>query len=276
METLTREANKLQEGAMPGAENGDRFWEREFNAKQSIERSQYLNERCQHHERRGTEFKVKCGLELYRSKLNVKHGKWYLFLKKAQIYPSTATRRMQTALEFMVWAGVIRPEEKVKEQHIITSMEISYLKPCKLHGFAEYKQESFNGNEFNTEMLEVEGKKERKPWIKPNLRKDWRSIPGCEDNELGFDPIQLSQFIRKHWLDWPVERQAKVVEELCLTVDIFRVLLRDMKDYYQPEIKKLMVSLPRKRDAEIDALNKMLAFLQPDGYPAISNVAVKE
>lgn len=250
--------------AEPGS-NGDKFWLREFNAKQSIKRSQHLEERCQHHERRGIEFKVKSGLEFYRAKLNVKHGEWYLYLKKAQIYPSTATRRMQDALEFMVWAGVIPPGEKVKEQHVITAMEISYLRPCKLHGFAEYKHESFNGDEFNAKMLEE--KKERKPWIKPKLRINWRSIPG-EERELGFDPIIFSQFIRKHWLDWPVERQAKIIEELRLTVDVFRVFLSDIKDYYEPEIKKLMVSLPKKRDAEIDALNKMLAFLQPDGYPA--------
>lgn len=272
MKTLTRETKRLWEEAIPSAgpgRNGDRFWLREFNAKQSIERYQCLDEQCQHFERRGTEFKVKCGLELYRSKLNLHHGEWYLFLKKAQIKnPSTATRRMQDALDFMIWAGVIRPKEKVKEQHVIGAMEICYLKPCNLHGFAEYKQESFNEDKFNAEMLEVEEEKERKPWLKPSLIINWRSIPGSEDRELGFDPIELSQFIRKHWLDWSVEKQAKVIEELRLTVDILRVLLHDLKVNYEPEIKKLMVSLPRKRDAETDALNKMLVFLQPNGYPA--------
>lgn len=269
MKTLTRETKKIREGAMPSAEpgrDGDKFWLREFNAEQSIERYQCLDEQCQHFERRGTEFKVKCGLELYRSKLNLHHGEWYLFLKKAHTYPSTATRRMQVALDFMIWAGVIRPEEKVKEQHIITAMEISYLKSCILHDFAEYKHESFNENEFNAEMLEVEGKKERKPWLKPSLIINWRSIPGSEDRELGFDPIELSQFIKKHLGDFPLERQAKIIEELRLTVDILRVLLHDLKVHYEPEIKKLISSLPKKRDAEIDALSKMLAFLQPDSY----------
>jgi hypothetical protein len=64
--------------------------EQSFNISASIERVRQF-------EQRGTEFKVRCGLELLRVKMNIDHGVWYAFLVKAGIYPSTATRRMKTA-----------------------------------------------------------------------------------------------------------------------------------------------------------------------------------
>jgi hypothetical protein len=94
-----------------------------FNIGESIERIRQF-------ERRGTEFKVRSGLELIRAKFNLPHGGWYGFLFKANIYPSTATRRMKIARLYMEWVGTEFNEEKV-----ISTIAMVDDKPCMLHDF---------------------------------------------------------------------------------------------------------------------------------------------
>jgi hypothetical protein len=87
-------------------------------------------ERIRQFEQRGIEFKVRSGLELMRAKFNLPHGGWYGFLFKANIYPSTATRRMKIARLFMQWAGTEFSEGKV-----ISTIAMVDDEPCILHDF---------------------------------------------------------------------------------------------------------------------------------------------
>jgi hypothetical protein len=123
--------------------------EQPFNIDESIERIRQF-------ERSGTEFKVRC-LELWRAKLDLKHGAWYPFLAKSIIYPSTATRRMKIASLFLGWVQTARMTEamaiasaagipisiplpkgyKPTREEIFEGINLIYQEPGKLHDFNE-------------------------------------------------------------------------------------------------------------------------------------------
>jgi len=126
---------QLMERTVEVSDSGDKRWLRVFNVLDSIER-------VKDWESRGTEFKVLCGLELYYAKLNFKkYGGWYPFLKKCDIYPSTAARRMQAAREFIRWAKILPPTQKWPEfKQVIRAMEFIDLKSCILQDFANSRK----------------------------------------------------------------------------------------------------------------------------------------
>ena len=178
--TLTRKVKKIQEEAMPSAEpgkNGDRFWERPFNAKQSIER-------CQHFERRGTEFKVKSGLELLRAKLNLSHGALYPFYIKIGIGNDTAQRRMREARKFMVWAGI--------DEDVVEAMELAH-KTCKLQDFTS-ESARVNPNEFQSYDSNGENSSVSKNIWGVNL---WHSLRIIDTK------------LQKEYLGWTSEQQQE-------------------------------------------------------------------
>jgi hypothetical protein len=98
-----------------------------FNVEESISRIQRF-------EQRGTEFKIKSGLELLLAKLSIDHGDWYKFVFKAELSPSTATRRMQTAVQFMAWFHSC-PLYKPRRGDVIGAIWLADHEPCKLHAF---------------------------------------------------------------------------------------------------------------------------------------------
>jgi hypothetical protein len=93
---------------------------------------------------RGKEAHVLTGLELLRAKHSLRHGAWYPFLYKAGLEPSTATRRMAMANQFIGFVKTgefhFRPPFEAVEGDELEAIEIAETKPCKLHDFAELGQ----------------------------------------------------------------------------------------------------------------------------------------
>lgn len=84
-------------------ESNDEYWLRPFNTEGSIQRARVLF-------RKGCVANILLGLELMRARLyfrlNRKHNSWYPYLIKIGIDPSTATRRINLAGEFMLRDGI--------------------------------------------------------------------------------------------------------------------------------------------------------------------------
>lgn len=118
----------LEETTQHGGD-GDKYWQRSFDILESIRLVQRL-------EARGREFKVRCGLELYRAKLSLNHGAWYPYLYKVGLEPSTSQRRIKMARDFMCWASILKPTEKVEHAHVLQAMELVYSKSCNLQDFS--------------------------------------------------------------------------------------------------------------------------------------------
>lgn len=156
-------------------ENGDKYWLRPFSSLESIER-------CRGFEKRGTEFKVRAGLELHLAKLNIGHGSWYAYLYTANIYPSTATRRMKTATKFMLWLGLLSEADKVTEHHVHDALEAIHSKPCILHDFASIK---VNLDTFYAEM--------------PKAAREKAGVKLNPYEIIGFNPFELRKRVLKRW-----------------------------------------------------------------------------
>ncbi len=83
--------------------------------------------------------KVLCGMELWRAKLNLGHSAWYPYLMKCGISPPTASRRKTLAVEFLLWAGIIREGVEIGEDYVIQGLNLIIEKPFNLNDFTNYK-----------------------------------------------------------------------------------------------------------------------------------------
>lgn len=107
-----------------------RYWLHDYDAKESIRQIK----RC---ENRKFESKVKCGLELWRTKFNIGHGAWYPYLWKCGISQATASRRKQLATEFLQWQEILPKDNELKEHHVIDGLELVSDKPFIMNDFRE-------------------------------------------------------------------------------------------------------------------------------------------
>ncbi len=107
-----------------------RYWLHGYDAEESIR----LIKRC---ENRKFKSKVGCGLELWRTKLNIAHGAWYSYLWKCGMSQATASRRKQLAIEFLRWQEILPKGNELGEHHIIDGLELVANKPFTLNGFRE-------------------------------------------------------------------------------------------------------------------------------------------
>ena len=105
-----------------------RYWLHDYDAKESIRQIK----RC---ENRKFESKVKCGLELWRTKLNISHGAWYPYLWKCGMSQATASRRKQLAAEFLRWQEILPKDDELKEHHVIDGLELVSDKPFIMNDF---------------------------------------------------------------------------------------------------------------------------------------------
>ena len=121
--------------------DGDRYWHRPFEVKESYEHAQLF-------EGLSTEAKVKTGLELWRAKLYLGHGAWYPYLYRAHIDPSKSERRRKVAKRFMEWAKIIRPMDKIQETNIVEAMDLIYSKSCILQDFTSEVSREVDINQF--------------------------------------------------------------------------------------------------------------------------------
>ena len=80
-----------------------------------------------------------------RVKLSTDHGFWYGFLFKANIYPSTATRRIQTAVLFMQWADISFPDYKPSLEEAVIAINLADAKSCMLHDFTVAQKIDIDG-----------------------------------------------------------------------------------------------------------------------------------
>lgn len=87
---------------------GDEYWLRPFSVKESIQRARALF-------RKGCVTNILLGLELMWGRFHLRHTHWYPYLAKIGIDPSSATRRMQLAVEFMVRDGIFKDKDRLKQ-----------------------------------------------------------------------------------------------------------------------------------------------------------------
>lgn len=107
-----------------------RYWLHDYDAKESIRQIK----RC---ENRKFESKVKCGLELWRTKFNISHGAWYAYLWKCGMSQATASRRKQLATEFLQWQEILPKDNELEEHHVIDGLELVSDKPFIMNDFRE-------------------------------------------------------------------------------------------------------------------------------------------
>jgi len=110
------------------ATTNQRYWLHDYDAKESIRQIK----RC---ENRKFESKVKCGLELWRTKFNIDHGAWYPYLWKCGMSQATASRRKQLATEFLRWQEILPKDNELKEHHVIDGLELVTDKPFIMNDF---------------------------------------------------------------------------------------------------------------------------------------------
>jgi hypothetical protein len=124
-----------------------RYWLLGYDARESIRQIK----RC---EDRKFDSKVKCGLELWRTKFNISHGAWYPYLWKCGMSQSTASRRKQLAAEFLRWQEILPKGNELEEHHVIDGLELVTDKPFIMNDFRE--------SQINREALrkELSGKKD--------------------------------------------------------------------------------------------------------------------
>jgi hypothetical protein len=109
----------------------EKYWEQPFDSKESIVRVLSFE---------GTklEAQVKCGLELWRAKLNISHTGFLAYLHKCGISQPTSSRRKKLAKLFLEWAGILGQNEKVNEHHITQGLNLLQDKPFKMNDFQRY------------------------------------------------------------------------------------------------------------------------------------------
>jgi hypothetical protein len=107
-----------------------RYWLHDYNVEESLRQIK----RC---ENRKFESKVKCGLELWRTKFNISHGAWYPYLWKCGMSQATASRRKQLAAEFLRWQEILPKDNELEEHHVIDGLELVSGKPFIMNGFRE-------------------------------------------------------------------------------------------------------------------------------------------
>jgi hypothetical protein len=191
--------------------NGDRYWLRPFNTQESIER-------CKDFESRGTQFKVRSGLELLLARPHFGYGAWYGYLAKAKISPATATRRMQTATRFMTWLKLIpsdtKPKPNITEEHVHEALETICSKPFILHDFAESIE--LDIDKFYSE-------------VPPEVREEL-GINLDPFKILGFNAYKAVKRLNGKWDKLTAIEQGQAFFEVCNAVLAFNGWLLTKKD----------------------------------------------
>jgi hypothetical protein len=198
--------------------------EQPFNIDESINLIHQL-------ELRGTEFNVRCGLELLRVKMSIDHGYWYGFLLKAGIFPSTATRRMKTASLFLGWIQTKRMEEnmaiasvadismsisppdghKPTRAEILEGINIIYQEPCKLHDFNEAQK--IDIDKFWNEIPQQDNKYSppRDRIFIVQLNPAWKKIEGFILHKYKRLPTREKLEVRE-WLQMQADRASALIQ----------------------------------------------------------------
>jgi hypothetical protein len=182
-----------------------------FNVSESIERIHLF-------EQRGTEFKVRCGLELIRAKLNLNHGAWQPFLFKANIYHSTATRRMKIASSFMEWAGLLPPGSRPTDEGVLKAMNLIDGKSCNMHDFTIIQK--IDANTFWSDL--------------PDHSKDWMRPPKVLPHVKLYPAWkQINTFINEKYKKLPTDEREVFKEWLKMQLGIASSLYKHLEEVDQ-------------------------------------------
>ena len=90
-------------------ESNDEYWQRPFSVKESIQRARFLFHK-------GCVYNILLGLELMWARPHLRHAHWYPYLAKVGIDPSSATRRIRLAVEFIVRDGIAQDRNNVLQK----------------------------------------------------------------------------------------------------------------------------------------------------------------
>ena len=119
-----------------------RYWLQGYDAEESVRQIK----RC---ESQKFESKVQCGLELWRTKLNISHGAWYPDLWKCGMSQATASRRKQLATEFLRWGKILPNGNELEEYHVIEGLE---MVTCKLFILNDFRESLIDWEALRTEL----------------------------------------------------------------------------------------------------------------------------
>ncbi|MBT3363127.1 MAG: hypothetical protein HN837_08950 [Chloroflexi bacterium] len=193
----------------PTKASGDNYWESPFSADESINRIHVF-------ESKKLDAQVKCGLELWRAYLCLKHGTLYPYLFKCGFTISTARNRKERAKKFLVWAGILHEPEKINEEHVRQGLEKAYNK-------------SLSFNDFREHCLDYDAL--RDSLSKSSNDKVFETRP--PENLLGFDLKIISVKIKNvmdHFHTWTRQERQEVIDKLNMTINRFHVLAQDCEN----------------------------------------------
>lgn len=193
----------------PGGD-GDQYWHRPFEVKESYERARLF-------EGLSTEPKVKAGLELWRAKLNLSHGAWYPYLWRAHIDPSKSERRRKLAKRFMEWAGVIKPKDKIQEADIVRAMDLIHAKSRILRDFTSEVSQEVDTNQF----------------VKEGYRSPNPPVELLGGVSLGnLEPIlkRIDKWVERDYISLAVSKQQEAKDTLSMFAGQFLARLRHLQE----------------------------------------------
>lgn len=224
---------------------GDKFWCREFDYDESIQRVSLL-------ERRGIEFQIKVGLELLRVKTQLKHGKFIAYLAIAGFTNTdTPERRMKIARQYMCFLG-LRDSPKIvnpAENEVLVALEIAYSENPQFADFNASRKADLNENVFFRKMFPDEREEAGKN-IDPYYI-------------IGFNPYELTNRL---WERWDNLNTIEKVQSFLLIHNCFlqlKVVLHEMKEM-EPRIKAALEEIQSEGKTAEDLSNAISRIKRED------------
>jgi len=194
-------------------ERENKFWLKSFDALASITR-------IHGYETKGLEQQLKCGLDLWLAKLSLSHGAWNPYLLRCE-FPSlsTAYRRRQLAVEFLLWSEIVQ-KGKPSEAHVIAGLEMVHAKSFKVNDFRQHIFQ-LNRDKFIDELAKATGAEPSPP--APSL-----------NTQLGFNlriVLKGIDRINDNFHAWGDTEQGEVISALQMTEDNCRRVREGIEAY---------------------------------------------
>jgi len=210
--------------------NGDKWWLREFDINESLER-------CQNYRRETKKQQTLMGLELFRVRNNIKNKVWGAFLLRLGIEQPTVSRRWEITRKFLNFYGIadIKEYQRPNDQEIGEGLEILTAKSCNLHDFFDSLKEEVRRN-----MGSVRRRKSSVSEIVANRMRreaDKMADPDAEKGNVlcwGISPQTLSEKIR--WIIlweypfWSPEKRQVARDELSVFESLFHGFREELEE----------------------------------------------
>lgn len=202
--------------------DGDKPWKRPFNLAESVVR-------CRLYYQRAKEIQLKCGLELWRAKLNLVHGHWEPYLLRIGISPPTAWRRLKLARQFIEWVKIKALIPKLEEEHVTKAMALIHDK-------------SFNMKDF-MHQLEENALDEFSPEHRARYSsKGWQNVFRVSKSMVRV-LRKIDKVINRQFIGWPQEAQVEAKNELVVWISLLKVRQIEL-DKIAPDVKPTVECSP--------------------------------